>query len=260
MDVPKPPFRTVTEELLYNIYLKLQGGGNTPGLTKEDINTLAKLNAILTDAVLMKADDITNALNRLKGNVPEVGNSLEKLYNIIQGLTYLKREDIDTLSEFNAILLDADLVRTEDLTNALNGLELSTRRAIHFYFTGDNWDDDHKHNNDRDTFILRGKIKSLVEDFTNELSGVTYKTRLDASGTWVTHSDLSSVQGWINTFITGNEFEGTKYWIKCLGIYKQNRNGQAWNILTYIMYRYDEIKSSLKRATLAHPHPMHGLY
>jgi uncharacterized protein HemX len=234
MDVPNPPFRTVTEELLYNIYLKLQGG-NLNGLTANDINTLAKLNAILTDAVLMKADDITNALNRLKGDVPEVANSLEKLYNIIQGLTYLKHEDIDTLSELNAILLDADLVRTEDLTNALDGLELNTRRMIHFYFTGDNWDDDHKHNNDRDTFILRGKVSSLAEDFTNELSGVTYKTRLDASSTWVAHSNLASVQSWINTFITGNEFEGTKYWIKCLGIYKQNKSGQAWNVLTYIV-------------------------
>lgn len=235
MDVPKPPFRTVSEELLYSIYLKLQGEGNMHGLTKDDINTLAKLNAILQDSELMSVEQIVGSIAALKGNVPEVANSLEKLYNIIQGLTYLKRQDIDTLSEINAILLDANLVRTEDLTNALNGLELKTRRVIRFYFTGDNWDDDDRHNNDRDTFILRGKIKSLVEDFTNELSGVTYKTRLDASRTWVTHSDLSSVQDWINTFITGNELEGTKYWIKCLGIYKQNKRDQAWNILTYIV-------------------------
>ena len=205
-----------------------------PALTRNDINTLAKLNAVLQDSELMSAEEIARSITALKGNVPEVANSLEKLYNIIQGLAYLKRQDIDTLSEINSILLDADLVRTEDLTNALNGLELKTRRVICFYFTGDNWDDDHKHNNDRDTFILRGRIVSLVEDFTNELSGVTYKTRLDASGTWVTHSDLSSVQGWINNFVTGNEFEGTKYWIKCLSIYKENKRDQAWNVLTYI--------------------------
>lgn len=234
MDVPNPPFRTVSEELLYSIYLKLQGVGNPP-LTKADINTLAKLNAILQDADLMSAEQIAGSITALTGNVPEVANSLEKLYNIIQGLTYLKRQDIDTLSEINAILLDANLVRTEDLTNALDGLALNTRRMIHFYFTGDNWDDDHKHNNDRDTFILRGKVNSLAEDFTNELSGVTYKTRLDTSGTWVAHSNLASVQNWISTFIIGNEFEGTKYWIKCLGIYKQNKRDQAWNILTYIV-------------------------
>jgi hypothetical protein len=165
MDVPKPPFRTVTEELLYNIYLKLQGG-YMPALTKDDIDTLPKLNAILQDADLMSAAQIAGSITALKGNVPEVANSLEKLYNMIQGLTYLKREDIDTLSEINAILVDADLVRTEDLANALNGLKLKTQRVIRFYFTGDNWNDDHRHNNDRDTFILRGKIKSLVEDFT----------------------------------------------------------------------------------------------
>jgi hypothetical protein len=55
MDVPNPAFRTVSEELLYNIYLKPQGGGNMPGLTKDDINTIAKLNAILQDSELMSA-------------------------------------------------------------------------------------------------------------------------------------------------------------------------------------------------------------
>jgi hypothetical protein len=74
MDVPNPPFRTVSEELLYNIYLKVQGG-NSNGLTANDINTLDKLNAILTDPVLMKADDITNVLNRLKGNVARGGKT-----------------------------------------------------------------------------------------------------------------------------------------------------------------------------------------
>jgi hypothetical protein len=59
----------------------------------------------------------------VKGNVPEAGNTLEKLFNIIQGLTYLKADDIDTLAELNAILSDADLIKTEDLQNAIATLK-----------------------------------------------------------------------------------------------------------------------------------------
>jgi virulence-associated protein VapD len=99
------------EELLYNIYLKLQ---DMNSLQESDINTLAKLNAILTDADLMKVEDITLAINAIKGNVPDAGNTLEKIFNIIQGFTYLKAEDIDTLAELNAILSDADIIKTED--------------------------------------------------------------------------------------------------------------------------------------------------
>src|SRR5687767_10390873 len=115
MNVPKPPFRTVTEELLYNILLNLQGGGNMPGLTVDDINSIGKLNAILQDADLMTAQEITNSLAALKGDAPEIANTLGKLYNIIQGITALRREDIDTIAELNAILTDADLVRVADL-------------------------------------------------------------------------------------------------------------------------------------------------
>lgn len=46
MSVPKPPFHSAIEELLYNIYLKLSD--NSTGMTTNDINTLAKLNAILS--------------------------------------------------------------------------------------------------------------------------------------------------------------------------------------------------------------------
>lgn len=195
-------------------------------------------------------------MNVLRGNVPEVANSLEKLYNIIQGLTYLKREDIDTLSELNAILLDADLVKTVDLINALNGLNIKTR-SIQFYFADDHWDDDHKHNNNRNVLVLRGKINSLVEDFTNELSGVSYKSRLDASSSWASHNDLATLQTWINANITGSELTGTKFWLKCLPIYRSERDDDAVNILTYNVCRFKiqamtemRIETDPKRAIL----------
>jgi len=120
MSVPKPPFRSTSEELLYNIYLKIQ---DVDYLRESNINTLAKLNAILTDADLMKVEDIMASINAVKGNVPDAGNTLEKLFNIIQGLTFLQAKDIDTLAELNAILSDADLTKTEDLQNAINALK-----------------------------------------------------------------------------------------------------------------------------------------
>ena len=120
MSVPKPPFHSASEELLYNIYLKLQ---DMNSLQESDINTLAKLNAILTDADLMKVEDITLAINAIKGNVPDAGNTLEKIFNIIQGFTYLKAEDIDTLAELNAILSDADIIKTEDLQSSIDTLK-----------------------------------------------------------------------------------------------------------------------------------------
>ncbi len=92
-------------------------------LQESDINTLAKLNAILTDADLMKAEDIMLAINVIKGNVPDAGNTLEKIFNIIQGFTYLKAEDIDTLAELNAILSDADIIKTEDLQSSIDTLK-----------------------------------------------------------------------------------------------------------------------------------------
>ncbi len=290
MNTPKPPFRSVSEELLYNIYLKVTSGGTGNGITPNDIDTLAKLNSFLTDAVLMKADDIMSAINALKGNVPVVANSLEKLYNIVQGLTYLRREDIDHLAELNAIVQDADLIRSEDLTSAVNGIkgnvpvngntleklynliqgfsflkredidtigELNAlvtdgdlvrvqdladalvglnlkKRTFQFFFSGD-WDDheNYNHYHDRDLFVLRGKIDTLSHDFTNQLSGVNYKSRLDVSSNWASHSSLANLQTWINSNITGDESTGTKYWIKCLPIYKQGYDDEAMNILSF---------------------------
>ncbi len=128
MSVPKPPFHSAIEELLYSIYLKLSD--NMAALTTTDINTLAKLNAILTDADLMKSEDVVNAINALKGNAPVAGDTLEKLYNIIQALNYLKAEDIDTLAEINAIIIDADLIKTDDLFYAINGLKGNVPAAV----------------------------------------------------------------------------------------------------------------------------------
>jgi virulence-associated protein VapD len=340
MSLPQPPFRSVSEELLYNIYLKVSGNGG--GLTANDIDTLAKLNSFLTDAVLMNADDILSAINVLKGNVPVVANSLEKLYgliqglsflsredidhlselnaiiqdadlvktddltgavngirgnvpttgntleklfNIIQGLTFLKREDIDTLAELNAIILDADVIKTDDLTSAINNLkgnvpatgntleklfniiqgltflkredidtiaELNAiisdsdlvrvedlaealvslnlkRRSIQFYFSDDHNDSHHN----RDSFVIRGRINSLTEDFTNELNGVTYRTRLESSGSFVNHSNLSALQNWINVNVSGNELSGTKFWIKCIPVYKSGHDDEAVNMFGY---------------------------
>lgn len=233
MSVPSPPFRSVSEELLYNIYLKVSNGATVGnGINATDIDTLAKLNSFLTDAVLMKADDIMSAIDALKGNVPAVANSLEKLYNIVQALTYLRQEDIDTISELNAIISDADLVRISDLAEVLVGLNLK-RRTVQLYFPNDQWDDEHDHNNSRNTIVIRGKINSLSHDFTNSLSAVSYKSRLDIATTWTSHSNLSALQNWINSSITGDEVTGSKYWIKCLPLYKQSHSGEAFNVLTY---------------------------
>ena len=226
MSLPKPPFYSVTEELLYNIYQKLSFPSS--GLTTSDINTLAKLNAIILDADLVSTESLTTSINALKGNVPDVANTLEKLYNIIQALNYLKREDIDTLAEINSLLIDADLVKTGDLATAINALD--SKRELQFYFHDEDGDDDCQ---DRNRFVIRGKITSLVEDFTNELSGVTYKSRIDTSSAWIVHANLAALQSWTNTTITGDHLTGTKFWLKCLPVYKPGKSGEAANVLRY---------------------------
>jgi hypothetical protein len=262
MSVPNPPFRTVSEELLYNIYLKLQGGGNMNGLTPEDINSIAKLNAILQGAQLMSAEQINSSIVALKGNVPDVANTLEKLYSIVQGLTYLRKEDIDHLAELNAIIQDADLIKTEDLVYAVTSIkgnapanadtleklynifqtdgdivrindlaealvELNLKRKTVSFFL-------EPHFESRNMVVLKGKITSLTQEFTTtELVSVTYKSRLDTSQIWTDHPNLASLQTWINQFIIGDESNGTRYWIKCLGNYQQGHSGEAMNLFTY---------------------------
>ncbi|MBT1699487.1 hypothetical protein KK083_21495 [Fulvivirgaceae bacterium PWU4] len=222
--IPQPPFNSAIEELLFGIYQKLESSGG--GLKPTDLNTLAKLNALLIDADLMSSEETILAINGIRGNVPVAANSLEKLYNIILALNYLRREDIDTLAELNAILLDADIVKSEDLNNIIGSLPLN-KRIFRFFF------DPSSH--DLDRFALRGKINSLTEDFTNELQGVTYKTRTDASGTWAYHSNIAMLQVWINANVNGSEISGTKYWIKCVPIYKSGHNDEAMNEFGYVV-------------------------
>lgn len=228
MEVPKPPFYSVTDELLYNIYQKLSTPVNA--LTASDINTLTKLNTLLTDADLVSTESFVNTINSLKGNVPSAGNTLEKLYNIIQGLNYLSREDIDTLAEINSLLVDADLVKIEELSSAINLID--NKREFQFYFHSQGGDDDDDCQ-DRDRFVIRGKVTALTEDFTNELSGVTYKSRIDTSSAWIAHANLASLQVWINTSINGEHLTGTKFWIKCIPVYKPGKSGEAINVLRY---------------------------
>lgn len=224
MDAPKPPFHSVTDELLYSIYLKLQT--NTEGLAPNDINTLAKLNALLTDADVVSEINLSNAINLLKGNPPEAGNTMEKLFNIIQGLNYLSAEDIDTLAELNAILGDAGLVRTIDLTNAVASIVDGLKsRIVQFQFKSNQYADD--------ALLFKGQITSLSDDFTNELFSVSYKSRLDTSDSWNVHANLAALQIWITANITGNEITGTKYWIKCIATYKQGKNGEAISLFYY---------------------------
>jgi len=226
-----PPFYSRTDELLYKIYLKLQTG-NMSGLTANDINSLSKLNAILEDSDLISQTQFNDAIMALKGNVPVSANTLEKLYNIIQGMQSLKREDIDTLEELNAILTDADLVRIQDLADALVALNLK-QRSIQFYFPDDHWDDDHHQSMRRDRFVLRGKITALTQDFTSALSAVSYKTRIDTSSSWAYHLNLTALQNWINANVSGNEQTGTRYCIRCIPTHKSGQNGEAVNTLTY---------------------------
>jgi len=114
---PKPPFRSTTEELLYSILQKLP---DMTYLTANDINSIAKLNALILDGDVLTDESIANAIDTIRGKVPEEGNTLGKLYSIIQGLGNLKKEDIDTLAELNEILTDADLVTRSELSSAIN--------------------------------------------------------------------------------------------------------------------------------------------
>jgi hypothetical protein len=134
MSAPKPPFHSTTEELLYNILLKLP---DVTYLTANDVNSIAKLNALILDGDIPSEQSTTSAVESIRGNVPEAGNTLAKLYSIIQGLGNLKSEDIDTLAELNAILKDADLATFADIEETLVGindgvpLEGSTLRKLY---------------------------------------------------------------------------------------------------------------------------------
>lgn len=243
MSIPKPPFHSALEELLYNIYLKLP---DVAYLTADDINSIAKLNALILDADLLNSTGVSNAIDNLKGNVPVGGDTLEKLYKIIQGLTYLSQDEIDTLEELNAVLIDADLVRVEDLINSINALKGnvpntadtleklyalllagSKNRIIQFEFKSNQFS--------YHALLFKGQINSLSEDFTNELTAVSYKSRLDTSDSWTQHANLAALQTWVNSNVTGNEITGTKYWIKCVATYKSGQTEEARNMLYYVV-------------------------
>ncbi len=108
MSVPKPPFRSVSEELLYNIYLKITG----------------------------TTVDETAVLEAIRGNVPSEADTLEKIYNIIQGLNFLAQSDIDTLAKINAIMTDADLASKADIANLIDNAAdaVNTLQKLYTYF------------------------------------------------------------------------------------------------------------------------------
>lgn len=79
----------------------------------------------------------------------------------------------------------------------------------------------------------RGLISSLSTYLTNQLTSVTFEVRLDSSSTWTTIADLTALQTWINSNITGTEASGTLYWIKVLATYTSSGTGEAEVRLSY---------------------------
>lgn len=213
-------------------------------LTESNINTLAKLNTILVDADLMSAEDFISTINAIKGNVPVAGDTLEKLYNIIQTINYLKAEDIDTLAEINAIISDADLIKTDDLVTTIDTLKGnvpvegdtlekiyalalagSKNRIAPFHFESNLFTEQ--------ALLFRGQINSLSEDLSNALASVNYESRLDVVSDWTLHPDLASLQIWISNIVIGNEATGLKFWIKCNALYKPGQIVEAENLFSY---------------------------
>lgn len=80
---------------------------------------------------------------------------------------------------------------------------------------------------------FRGIITTITNSFTNELSAVSYESRLDSSSVWVSHANIAALQAWINSNVTGTEAAGTKFWIKCLATYQAAAVGVAENVLTF---------------------------
>lgn len=80
---------------------------------------------------------------------------------------------------------------------------------------------------------FRGLISSLSSHFTDELDSITFESRLDTSGTWSQHIDLSALQTWINTNVSGSSSSGTIYWIKAVAVYGSGNTGAAEIILRY---------------------------
>lgn len=95
-------------------------------IKESEIDTLTKLNSILTDVTLVNPDDtlevIENIVKRIKvtGQVLYIGAVTDGEFlkrsgtNLIGDSTVLKTADIDTLAELNAIITDATLIDTTD--------------------------------------------------------------------------------------------------------------------------------------------------
>ncbi|MEO1052886.1 MAG: GDSL-type esterase/lipase family protein [Bacteroidota bacterium] len=82
---------------------KTSSGSGSWGSIAGDLNAQ-------TDLTTKISADITVATDNLKDNVPVSGDTLNKLYNLIQGINALSSEDIDTLAEINTILTDTNLI------------------------------------------------------------------------------------------------------------------------------------------------------
>ena len=79
------------------------------------------------------------------------------------------------------------------------------------------------------------KDQFATHDFTNQLSGVTYKSRLDVSSNWASHATLANLQTWISANVTGDELSGSTYWIKCLPVYKPGYDDEAISVINYVV-------------------------
>jgi hypothetical protein len=163
---------------------------------------------------------------------------LQKLYDLITtlqnaftGANGLKASDIDTLAEINSIIGDADIVSTTDLSSAVTHLEelianLSMLNTVIFNFNSNLFTEQ--------AVTFQGVINSLSQSFTDELNAVVLESSFDTyPKNWIGHTDLAALQTWINTSITGTQFTGTKYWIRCTAIYKAGHIGQAQCLLTF---------------------------
>lgn len=99
---------------------------------------------------------------------------------------------------------------------------VSSRREV-FRFNSDLFTEDE--------LSFRGLITTLSNHLSDRITSVTYEVRLDSSSSWTAQADLTAVQTWINSNITGSELVGTKFWIRCLATY--GSTGIAENIFIY---------------------------
>jgi len=83
-------------------------------LESADIDTLAKINAIITDGTILDSVDEDNFASDSDTKVPTQQSVKAYVDSIVSGLTALEATDVDTFVEINALLGDATLIRVED--------------------------------------------------------------------------------------------------------------------------------------------------